>query len=319
MKAHQNRREFIKNTSTGIIGIGVASGSLTTPQSVYGVTGKSTVAIVRNERSISNRSVADEKQAALMVDTALFMVTGKQKPEQVWSSLGVTKEDIVGIKVNSINNAFPLFDRSKVAYAISNSLSSVVPPNNIIIYDRYTAELTHAGYTANNGSEGVRCIGADEGAGFHPGEGITRIVTDMCTKIINIPALKTLDTAFAASLFIKNHVGSLPPDEMPKGHDNQEFITSLSALPSLKNKTILGVCDGLRGTYKRGVPWYWRGIIMSRDLIAAEYAAHQVINEKRALEKEKPLEFPAYVTAAETKYEIGTCNPANIDISKITM
>ena len=315
MNKHQNRREFLRNTSTGIIGLGMVSGSLP----VNGKTGKSTVAIIRNERSISNRSVADEKQVMLMVDTALFMITGKQKQDQAWFSLGVTGEDIVGIKVNSINNAFPSFDRSKVAYAISRSLSSVVPSNNIIIYDRYTAELTHAGYRANDSSSGVRCIGADEGAGFHPGEGITRIVTDLCTKIINVPALKTLDTAFAASLFIKNHVGSLPPDEMPRGHDNQEFIASLSALPSLKNKTILGVCDGLRGTYKRGVPWYWRGIIMSHDLIAAEYVAHQVINEKRILEKENPLKFPAYVTTAEMKYGIGTCNPANIDISKIVM
>ena len=282
---------------------------------------KATVSIVRNEKAVSNRGVIDQEELSLMLHRALFSAVGEENVRRAWVTLGIEKHDVVGIKVNSNPNAFPRFVRSSVAYALSDSLikAQIIPPGNIIIYDRYTSELEDVGYRVNTSDTQIRCFGADENIGFAPDEGITRIVTDMCTKIINISALKTLDNQFAASLTLKNHIGSLPPDQMPKCHDNTELITLISTKPSIKNRTILAVCDGLRGTYKRGVPWYWKGIIMSCDPVAVEYAAHQVINEKRSAENSEPLAFPDYVRLADTKYGLGICNPANMEIISETM
>ncbi len=58
---------------------------------------------------------------------------------------------------------------------------------------------------------------------------------------------------------------------------------------------------------------------MSRDPVAAEYTALQVINEKRVMEKEEPLSAPSYVKLAESKHGLGTCDPAKIDIVKTVM
>ena len=42
-------------------------------------------------------------------------------------------------------------------------------------------------------------------------------------------------------------------------------------------------------TYKRGVPWYWGGLILGQDPVAAEWVGYQVINEKREQEADYPI------------------------------
>ena len=86
-----------------------------------------------------------------------------------------------------------------------------------------------------------------------------------------------------------------------------------------ENKTVLGVCDGLRGTYKRGVPWYWSGIIMSRDQVAAETVALAAINEKRLLEGETALDMPPYVTRADTVHGLGNARREKILVKTTVM
>ena len=183
MNQYKNRREFIRSASTGVMGLGLASGALTGMPPVYSAVGKVKVAVVRNEKAVSNRNICDKKQVSLMLEKALYTVT-------------------------------------------------------------------------------------------------------------------------------------LPPNQMSRCHGNTEFITQVCASPSIKNKTVLGVCDGQRGNYKRGAPWYWKGIIVSRDQVAAEYTALQVINEKLIKEKERPNSVPSYVKLAETAYKLGTCNPGNIETVK---
>jgi len=315
----RNRRDFIKSTSAGMLGIGLVPGSLAVFPEAEAAAGKVRVAVVRNERAVSTRNVCNPVETRKMVDKALEIVTGKRDPREAWASLGVVKEDVVGIKVNCNSWTFRLTTHPELVYALCDSLSSVVRPNNIIIYERYTGELTRAGYRANTGTSGVRCFGTEEGGGFGGPNDLTRIVTDTCTKIINVPSLKAVDGEFAASLFLKNHIGTIPPPQMSRCHGYARFCTEVCATPALRNKTILAVCDGLRGTYKRGVPWYWGGIVVSRDQVAAEYVSLQVINEKRKAEKVKLLSVPSYVTLAETSYHLGTCNPGRIEVVKTTL
>jgi hypothetical protein len=320
MKHHTGtRRTFIKTTSTGIIGIGMASGTISTVSDAFGVQAKVKVAVVRNEKAISSRNECDAKQASLMVEKALLTITGKQKPEEVWSALGVTRDDVVGIKVNCNAAGFPLYAHPELVYALCDSLSSVVRPNNIIIYERYTSELSRAGFRVNSGNSGVRCFGTDQGGGFHPREGLTRIITDTCTKLINVPTLKLFGGEFVGSLCLKNHIGSLPPGEMPRCHGNTDFLNTVCSQPSIKNKTVLALCDGLRGTYSRGNPWYWGGIIVSRDQVAVEYVAIQTINEKLSGTRERTNSIPTYVKMAETTYGLGTCTPSNMLIERTEM
>ena len=173
MKHQKTRREFMKRSSSGIIGIGMASSLLPSVPEAQSAQDKVKVAVVRNEQAISNRNICDEKQAKLMIEKALLTVTGKQNPKEAWAFLGLTKDDTVGIKVNCNGANFPLYAHPELVYALCESLSNVLPLNNIIIYERNTSELTRAGFKANKNNTGVRCFGTNEGGGFHPQEGLT--------------------------------------------------------------------------------------------------------------------------------------------------
>jgi hypothetical protein len=319
METISNRRCFLRSATGGVIGLGLAGAADFSPREGECAQAPTPVAVVRNPKAISDRNVCDPKQAALMVEKALLTVTGKMNSREAWTALGVTKDDIVGIKVNCNASGYLLPVHSDLAYALTASLSTVVAPANIIIYERYTSELSRSGYRVNTDGPGVRCYGTEDGGGFHPKEGITRIVTDRCTKLINMPSLKAYGGGFSGSLFLKNHIGSIQPSEMPRCHSNAMFCTQVCAQPSIKGKTVLSVCDGLRGTYDTSAPWYWGGIIMSRDQIAAECTARQIINEKRTAEKIKPYDIPPYVKAGETTYGLGTCTPANINPIRVEM
>ena len=314
----KNRREFLKQTSFGIIGIGIAAGALSPGEEAFGAPEKTKVAVVRNPKAISDRNVCDRKQAALMLEKALLTLTGKMNTTEAWAALGVTKNDVVGIKPNCNAAQFPLFVHSELVYALCDTLTGIVAPSNIIIYERSTSELSRAGFRMNQNGSGVRCYGTEDGGGFHDREGLTRILTDKCTKVINVPSMKVFG-GFAGSLFLKNHIGSISPMEMSRCHGNAEFCSQVCAQPGIKNKTVLALCDGLRGTYSDRDPWYWGGIIMSRDQVAAEYVALDTINEKRRAENIRPFEIPSYVRLAETRYGLGTCNPANMEINRITL
>jgi hypothetical protein len=314
----KSRREFIKTSSSGIIGIGMAACALSSSDEAFGAPEKTKVAVVRNPKAISDRNVCDHKQAALMLEKALLTLTGKMNTTEAWASLGVTKNDVIGIKTNCNSAQFPLFAHSELVYALCDTLTGIVAPGNIIIYERYSSELSRAGFRINQNGSGVRCYSTEDGGGFHDREGLTRILTDKCTKLINVPSLKVFG-GFAGSLFLKNHIGSISPGEMSRCHGNTEFISQVCAQPGIKSKTVLALCDGLRGTYSDRDPWYWGGIIMSRDQVAAEYVALNTINEKRKAENIKPLDIPSYVRLAETKYNLGTCNPEKMEISRIVL
>jgi len=311
----RNRRGFIRSAAAGIAGLTAAGAALARPNTVTAAPGKAIVAVVRNGKAISDRNECNRAEVRRMIDTALGTVTGKTAAKEAWAALGVTKDDVVAVKVNCNSWTFLLSTHPDLVYALTDSLSEVVPANNIIIYERYTNELGRAGYRTNTGPSGVRCFGTEQGGGFDSG-GLTKIVTDAATKVINVPSLKAVDGDFGASLFLKNHIGTIPPNQMANCHGNALFCDQVCAQPDLKDKTVLAVCDGLRGTYKRGVPWYWKGIIMSRDQVAAEYTAHQVINEKRIAGRDRPIGLPSYVTKADTVYRLGTSDPAMIDIVK---
>lgn len=319
MSKKLTRRDFIKSGSKTIAALGAAAGSFSFLKGPLAASfpGKAKIITARNERAINNRNVCNQKEVTLMFDKALSALTGKSNGAEAWASLGLNAKDVVAIKVNCNTWTIHLSPHQELVHALCQSLNSVIPLNRIIIYERTTSDLESGGFKANKSNAGVRFFGNDEGGGYHPGEKLTRIITDTGTKIINLASLKCVDGGFAASLFFKNHIGSLRDRDMPKCHGNLDFLAEVNARPSIKEKTLLNICDGLRGTYRRGVPWYWAGIIMGKDPVAAEYTALQVMNQKRRQENISLLEIPAHLKIAENKYKLGTCNPNKIDIHRV--
>jgi hypothetical protein len=277
------------------------------------------VVVARNAKAINDRNQADAKETARLFDQALLALTGQKSAADSWKTLGLKPDDVVAIKINCNTWTLGLSPHPELMAALCSSLQAVIPANRIIVYDNDSAALTASGFAVNRSNSGVRYTGTDQGDGFDAQERLSKIVTQTATKIINLASLKCADGELVASLLLKNQIGSLVPEDMSKCHKDNDFLAGVCARPSLKNKTILNMVAGLRGTYRRSVPWYWGGIILGTDLLAVEMSAIGVMNEKRAQEKIDPLPVPEHVKIAATKYGLGTTDPAAIEQIRIDL
>ncbi|MCP4218177.1 MAG: DUF362 domain-containing protein [bacterium] len=316
MSEKMNRRNFIKTGSASLVALGAAAGIVPFTGSFLNAapTTKSRVILARNLQAIDDRNVCNPTVVNALFDKALFTLTGQNTAKTAWTSLGLVPDDVVAVKINCNTWTIKLSPHMALVQALCKSLNSVIPLNNIIFYERSTSDLESGGFKANTSSEGVRFFGNDDGGGYHRSQAMTRIITDTATKIINLASMKCVEGGFGASLFFKNHIGSLRDEDMPKCHGDLDFLARVNTRRCIVQKTILNLMDALRGTYKRGVPWYWKGIIMGQDPVATEYAVVKVINDKRRQENIKPLPLPGHLELAEKKYKLGVCNPAKISI-----
>jgi len=279
---------------------------------------KSRVVLARNPGAINDRNQADRQETARLFDRALLATTGQKTAGDSWKTLGLRPADVVAIKINSDNWTIGLRPHPELVTALCLSLQTVIPADHIIVYDNISENMKESNFAVNGSGSGVRYTGTEKD-GFAAEERLTRIITATATKIINLASLKCVDGDLLVSLLLKNHIGSLVPEDMPKCHNDPDFLAGVCARPSIKNKTILNIVNGLRGSYRRGVPWYWGGIIMGTDPLATEMAALEVINEKRVLEKVAPLPMPEQLKIAEKKYALGTTDPALIEQIKLDL
>ncbi len=287
------------------------------------------VVVARNPRAVNDRNVCDAAETTRLFDGALRALTGAATPAESWKSLGLIPADVVAVKMNCNNWTIALNPHRELVGAMCRSLETVIPAEQIILYDNDTEALKKSGFAINTAGPGVRCFGTDQGGGFDPEQRLTRIITRTATKIVNLASLKCVENNvvtslfigndMVASLFFKNHIGSLIPEDMSKCHNDPDFLAGVSARPGIRGKNVLNLLDGLRGTYRRGVPWYWAGIIVSRDPVAAEAAAIAAMNEKRIAEKIDPLPLPQSLKLAESKYKLGTSKPEAIDLVRVNL
>lgn len=319
MVRKHTRREFIGTSVKTAVGIGIASRFIRSDKNIFADELKSRVIVARNPKAINDRNQCDAAETTKLFDNALYSLTGKNTAADAWAVLGLNAKDIVAVKVNCNSWTLDLSPHKALVNALCSSMGAVIPLNNIIIYERTTGDLEEGGFKRNTSNTGVRYFGADDGGGYNPKQRLTRIITDTCTKIVNLASLKCVEKDMVASIFLKNHIGSLVQEDMPKCHNDQDFMAEVSSRPAIKNKTILNLCDGLRGTYERGVPWYWKGIVMSKDPVAGEVTAIGVMNEKRKLEGEDPLDLPESLKIAEKKYILGNFDPKRIDVFQLNL
>lgn len=308
-----NRREFIKQSGLGLLGLPLLTrGYLAGQESSGGV--KARVVVARDAQVVSDRNRCDPARLAILLDRALLALTGAADVPAAWHKLGLNSQDTVAVKLNCNTWTVNLFPHPELVQALGDSLSRVIPAQRIIFYERAGSDLRDGGFSVRHDGPGFRFYGNDEGDGYSLGEELTNIVSQTASKLINLCNLKTVESGdIAASLFLKNHIGSLRDQDMPRCHNNSPFLAELNARPSIRNKTILNLCDALRGSYRRGVPWYYHGLVLGRDPIAAETVCYQIINEKRAQEGLQPLPQPQYLKIATEKYRLGSCRSQDID------
>lgn len=174
---------------------------------------------VERPRAVRNLNV-DAAQARQMVNSALLKLTSASDLATAWTRLGITPQDIVGIKIATAGGSV-MSTHQPVVQAICDGLAAVgVPAANIIIWDKLGNQMTAAGYPVRAASPGKPAISAVVPDNYDPdvyyrgwttgrlmwgdyrfsnpsGDAdadctrsyFAKFVTKTCTKLINVPVL----------------------------------------------------------------------------------------------------------------------------------
>ncbi|RJP75298.1 MAG: DUF362 domain-containing protein [Candidatus Abyssobacteria bacterium SURF_17] len=297
-KAKHTRRRFLKYfpaLPAGLWTLSRARRSAAEPLSLTSAATSrpSTVAVATSSELVKGNATEPTPEIARILNEAIAAVTGKADARSAWKGL-FSPADVIGIKVNCL--AGPgLSSHPEVVAAIVESLADAgFTKERIIVWDRTERELASVGFTEQS-VNGARILATDSpGIGYENdiefsgevGSCFSRILTRVCTALINVPVLKDHDLA-GVSLGMKNFYGAIHNPN--KYHDNNcdPYVADVCAHPLIARKLRLVVCDALIGQYHGGPAprpqWSWQAgsLIVSRDPVAVDRIGLAIIEEKR--------------------------------------
>ncbi len=167
---------------------------------------------------------ADPAQVKQMLNECLLKLTSAQDVGTAWTRLGITPQDVVGIKI-STSGGPGLSTHHSLVHAICDGLAAAgVPRTQIIIWDKYQNRMAAAGYSLRDPTSNHAGIASTIPSNFYDPNAFyksylvgsliwgdfrflqpasynsgsdsvnnlsyyTKFVTQKCTKIINVPNL----------------------------------------------------------------------------------------------------------------------------------
>ncbi len=289
------------------------------------------VVIARDDNLTASTGNIKEAAISHLVNKAVIQLTGAPSQEKAWQSLFKPK-DVVGIKLNCLSGKMMSPHVAVIESLVQGLKQAGVKDKNIIVFERYNRELETAGFRVRSMVDGVQCFGTDNlpGGGYEAepqsagsvGTCFSKIVSQLCSAIINVPVLKDHDLA-GVSIAMKNFFGVIHNPNKYHGNNCNPFIAELNAHPYIKDKVRLIVCDAILAQYHGGPgykpqwTWNYNGIIAGRDPVALDRVCHNIIEEKRKEVKLPSLKQanrePKYIATAAS-LGLGTDDPSQIKV-----
>ena len=272
----------------------------------------------------------DTNRLLSLLDRSMLHLFQAPDPVQLWARL-VRPGQRIALKVNALGGRGLSTHPALVEAVCARLRAAGIAARDIVVFDRDSQEMARAGFRIATGGDCVQCYGTDR-VGFTEdlfaygsvGSRLSRILTERCDVLINLPVLKDHDGA-GVSLALKNMYGVIhnPNKYHPNGCD--PFIADLNMLPELRARLRLHICDAAMGCYEGGpafkpeFTWRPNALIVSQDPVALDTVGWQVIERKRAemglktLEKEqRPPRYLA--TAADPDHRLGVHDLRHIDL-----
>jgi uncharacterized protein (DUF362 family) len=329
-----SRRDFLKKCLTGTAVLRVSGGlRLFAGGDEVSALAKSRVVIARDAMLRGAGATVDSHRMLSLLDRAMQALFDRDKPIDTWKKL-VRPGETVGVKVNALGG-HGFSSNLQLVEAICERLQEAgIKANDIIVWDRDTDELEGVGFHISTGGNRVQCFGTDrvdyeQELVTHGSVGsrLSKILTQRCNVLINIPVLKDHDGA-GVSIALKNMYGVIhnPNKYHPNGCN--PYIADLNMLPEIRTKMRLTICDATTASYEGGpgykpqYGWKNNALIVSPDPVALDYTGWQIIERKRAEKGLKTLESdgraPRYVaTAADAQHRLGTNDPRRIAVVEV--
>jgi len=250
----------------------------------------SRVVLVRDERALRGFKRPDPEIVSTMLDQALKALLETADAAEAWARI-IRPGDVVGIKTNVMHY---LPTTSEVEEVIKRKvLATGIPEKDIGIDDR-----------------GVR---------NHP-------VFKRATALINVRPARTHHWSGIGGC-IKNYI-TFTPDK-PRWHpDACADLAQIWKEFDLIGKTRLNILLMLNPQFHSVGPhsysdkyvWDYRGILVSRDPVAADAVGLRIIQAKRKRHfgRDVPLATSAkHIRLAETRHGLGAADPARIELLKL--
>ena len=320
-----SRRDFLKNCIAGAFGLAAADNSFPfdTAERATATT-RSRVSIASDAllRGTPAATAVDSRRVLGLLDCAMQGLFDSDDPAHAWARV-VRPGQRVGMKVNTLGGR-GLATNLQLVEAICERLQGAgIRAQDIVIWDRDSAEIERAGFRIRAGGAQLQCFGTDR-VGFESelssfgsvGSQLSKILTERCDVLINVPVLKDHDGA-GVSMALKNMYGVIhnPNKYHPNGCD--PYIADVNMLPKIRARLRLHICDATSACYEGGPAfkpefrWNANKLIVSQDPVALDYSGWQIIERKRAEKGLKTLEAdgraPHYIaTAADSDHRLGT-------------
>jgi hypothetical protein len=332
-----SRRDFLKYVGVGALGLVVKPGLLSAlDRGLPAALDASDVVQCFHEDATSGGTI-NEPVVQVMMDASVKALTGLNDVGEAWKSIfpGIAQSSVISIKACNGNGLIPT--HPEVVRCMINGLArmnvggSGFPKNNVIVWEDHDSQLTQAGFTIYDGADPdtVRCFGTDH-AGIGYDDGVTlningtsahpsRILSQMSDYLINAATLRTHNLS-GVTVSMKNHYGSV--------NARQHTNMCNPALPALSqqirdvitpsNIQKLFVVDGLFGLYSGGPSgppnFNPKLLLMTRDTVACDAQAQNVINEERQRQGLGSLDAAFIRTAAEPPYSLGSLDVNLIEL-----
>ncbi len=243
---------------------------------------------------------------------------GVEDDDDAWKAL-LSASDRVGILVDveGIQPHDPLLEA-----LVRGIMDRGVPMRNIVIFAGEESALFRAGYDISGNTPGVRVMASDD-QGYR--KGLTRIVFDYCTKIINVSRLR-VDPEIGMYGALANSLAAVPYVDRQRLRHEPQLLPEAAAKATIRRMVVLNIIDALTPAFQRSEggrgydTWAYNGVLASTDPVAVDTIGRQILQEKLVEEAGggacPELEVP-YLAPATEAYRLGTSDPEQIDVLRI--
>ena len=281
------RRDFLKAASTvplaGALAPALRGGPGPGPEKVR-------VVLVRDPAPLGPGGAPPAEIVQRMLDDAVRALLGETDLGKAWKAL-VRAEDVVGIKTNAWRY---IPTTAEVEQALKRRvLDAGVAEDRIAIDDR-----------------GV----------------LRNPVFARATALVNARPMRSHHWSGVGSL-IKNYIMFTPQPSAWHG-DTCADLGAIWHLPAVEGKTRLNVLvmftPLFHGVgphhYAKDYTWEYKGLVVSRDPVAADVTGLRIIQAKRRehFGDDRPLQMTAHhIQLADTRHHLGVSDPARIDLVRL--
>lgn len=330
----RTRRDFLRTCAAGAaaFSVGGAKNFLHAIEQTPALA-RSKVIVAHDAALRGSGNTVDSQRMLKLLDQSMQLLFGVDQPSEPWKKL-VHPGEMVGLKVNALGGRAFSSNLQLVEAVCERLQEAGIKARDIVIWDRDTEELEHSGFPVSSGGNKVQCFGTDR-LGYEDdlatygsvGSRLSKILTQKCSVLINLPLLKDHDGA-GVSIALKNMYGVIhnPNKYHPSGCN--PYIADVNMLPEIRTKMRLTICDATIATYEGGpgykpqYSWKNNSLLVSRDPVALDSVGWQIIERKRAEKGLKTLEAdkraPVYIaTAADAQHRLGANDPKRIAVIEV--